>query len=434
MSSSASLKRSGIALAASLAFAAVPVAAQAAPVNLATSGPFVVLGGSTVTNTGPSVLNGDLGVAPGTALVGFGLPAVVNGATHANDAVARQAQADLTTAYDVAAGQAVTRDLTGTDLGGQALPAGAYRYASSAQLTGTVTLDAQGDPNAQFVFMIGSTLTTASASSVVLINGASPCNVFWQVGSSATIGTTTAFQGNVLALTSISVNTGASVIGRTLARNGAVTLDTNVLSNSQCAAGTTSPIPPADTTPTNPTPTPPTDTTPVPPAPTPPAETSPSGPTPTPPTETSPSGPAPTAPAGTGPAPASPAPVAAITSSRPGSTSPAPAGEATSISTVARKGKTVMRRAPFASCTAGFRATVRGRGIKQVVFSLDGKRIASRARSPFKVYVRAAPGRHKVTARVTFKDATRPRVLTLGYRPCAAAVLRPRRGPSRFAG
>ncbi len=204
---------------------------------------------------------------------------------------------------------------------------------------------------------------------------------------------------------------------------------------------------PADTTPTSPTPTPPTDTTPSTPGPTPPAETSPSGPTPTAPAETTPSGPAPTAPAETGPSgptpaapaeagptPTSPALVAAITPSRPGSTSPAAADGATSISTVARKGKTVMRRAPFASCTAGFRATVRGRGIKQVVFSLDGKRIASRARSPFKVYVRAAPGRHKVTARVTFKDATRPRVLTLGYRPCAAAVLRPRRGPSRFAG
>ena len=170
----------------------------------------MVLGGSTVTNTGPSVLNGDLGVAPGTALVGFGLPAVVNGATHDNDAVANQAQADLTTAYNVAAGQPVApaNDLTGTDLGNRTLTAGAYRYTSSAQLTGPLTLDAQGDPNAQFVFEIGSALTTAPASSVVLINGASPCNVYWQVGSSATLDTTTAFQGNLMALTSISLNNG----------------------------------------------------------------------------------------------------------------------------------------------------------------------------------------------------------------------------------
>ena len=129
----------------------------------------MVLGGATVTNTGPSVLNGELGVSPGTALVGFGLPAVVNGATHANDAVAAQAQADLTTAYNVAAGQPVSpaNDLTGTDLGNRI----ADRRAPTAtprraQLTGALTLDAQGDPNAQFVFQIGSALTTASASSV----------------------------------------------------------------------------------------------------------------------------------------------------------------------------------------------------------------------------------------------------------------------------
>jgi hypothetical protein len=231
--------RAAVAMATTLAFVAVPAAAQAAPVNLATASPFVVLGGSTVTNTGPSVLNGDLGVSPGTALVGFGLPAVVNGATHANDAVAAQAQSDLTTAYDVAAAEPVApaNDLTGTDLGNRTLTAGAYRYTSDAQLTGPLTLDAQGDPNAQFVFEIASALTTASASSVVLINGASPCNVYWQVGSSATLGSTTAFQGNLMALTSISLNNGASVIGRLLARNGQVSLINNVLDTSQCATG-----------------------------------------------------------------------------------------------------------------------------------------------------------------------------------------------------
>jgi uncharacterized repeat protein (TIGR01451 family) len=234
------VKRAGrvaAALAVVFAFTAIPAAAQASQVNLATASPFVVLGGQAVTNTGPSVLNGDLGVAPGTALTGFGSPAVVNGATHDNDGVAKQAQSDLTNAYDVAAGQPLTADLSGTDLGNRTLTAGAYKFTSSAQLTGPLTLDGQGDPNAQFVFQVASTLTTASASSVLLINQASPCNVFWQIGSSATLGTTTAFQGNLMALTSISLNNGATVRGRMLARNGAVTLINNVLDGSRCGTG-----------------------------------------------------------------------------------------------------------------------------------------------------------------------------------------------------
>ena len=233
----------GIALAAALALFAVPAAAQAAPVNLATASPFVALAGTTVTNTGPSVLNGDLGVAPGTALTGFGFPAVVNGATHENDGVASQAQSDLTNAYNVAAGQPVAPadDLSGTNLGNRTLGPGAYRYTSDALLTGALTLDAEGDPNAQFVFEIGSALTTASASSIVLVNGASPCNVYWQVGSSATLGTTTAFEGNLMALTSISLNNGASVIGRMLARNGQISLINNVLTKPLCANESTTP-------------------------------------------------------------------------------------------------------------------------------------------------------------------------------------------------
>ena len=219
---------------------AIPIAANAAPVNLATAQPFVVLGGAGVTNTGPSVLNGDLGVTPGTSLSGFGAPAVVNGATHANDAVAAQAQADLTTAYNVAAGQPIApgNELTGVDLGGLTLSPGAYGYSTSAQLTGQLTLDAHGDPNAQFVFVIGSTLTTASASSVILTNGASPCNVFWKIGSSATFGSGTAFEGNVMALTSISLNSGVTVLGRALARNGEVTLINDVLTLPGCATET----------------------------------------------------------------------------------------------------------------------------------------------------------------------------------------------------
>jgi hypothetical protein len=227
-----------IAVLACLAFAAIPAVAQAGAVNLGTTQPFVVLSGAGVTNTGPSVLNGDLGVSPGTSLTGFSAPATVNGATHANDAVAAQAQADLTNSYNVAAGQPVPPGnvLTGTNLGGRTLSPGAYGFSSSAELTGQLTLDAHGDPNAQFVFVIGSTLTTASASSVILTNGASPCNVFWKVGSSATFGTTTAFEGNVFALTSISVNNGVTVLGRLLARNGAVTLINDVLTAPGCAA------------------------------------------------------------------------------------------------------------------------------------------------------------------------------------------------------
>ena len=235
-------RRAGIAFVMAIAFAAMPAAAQAAPVNLATVSPFVVLGGTTVTNTKASVLNGDLGVAPGTALTGFDV-AVVNGATHANDGVAKTAQADLTTAYNVAAEQPVSggNNLSNTDLGERTLTPGAYGFTSSAQLTGALTLDAKGDPDAQFVFEIAEGLTTAPASSVVLVNGASPCNVFWQVGSSATLDTTTVFQGNLMALTSISLNNGASVIGRVLARNGQVSLINNVLTRPLCAAGSTPP-------------------------------------------------------------------------------------------------------------------------------------------------------------------------------------------------
>jgi hypothetical protein len=201
--------------------------AQVAPL-LGQAGSFGVLGGSALTNTGPSVLFGDVGLSPGTAVSGFP-PGVYSGMLHVADAVALQAKSDLVTAYDVAAGQAFDADLTDQDLGGMVLGAGVYRFASSAQLTGTLTLDAAGDPNAVFIFQIGSTLTTASEARVEVINGGAGCNVFWQVGSSATLGTTTRFVGNILALTSITLNTGASVAGRLLARNGAVTLDNNTL-------------------------------------------------------------------------------------------------------------------------------------------------------------------------------------------------------------
>src|ERR1700722_4167902 len=233
----------GILLGSGLAFAAFPAVANASAVNLGTASPFVVLAAAGATNTGPSVLNGDLGVYAGTSLSGFGSPAVVNGATHDDDAVAGKAQNDLTTAYNVAAGQPVKlgNDLTGTNLGNRTLQAGAYSFSSSAQLTGRLTLDAAGDPNAQFVFEIGSTLTTASASSVRLINGASPCNVYWQIGSSATLGTTPAFKGTVMAHVSIPLNDASTVQGRLLASTGAVVLHNNVIDGSMCGTNTTPP-------------------------------------------------------------------------------------------------------------------------------------------------------------------------------------------------
>ena len=187
---------------------------------------FTVLGGSTVTNTNtPTTVTGDLGVSPGSAVTGFPPGTVTGGTIHAADAAAALAQSELTTEYIAQAGTACATDLTGQDLGGQTLVPGVYCFSTSAQLTGTLTLDAQGNPNAVFLFQIGSSLTTASGSSVVLINGASSCNVSWQVGSSATLGTGTSLAGRILALTSITLNTGAGVTGSVLARNGAVTLD-----------------------------------------------------------------------------------------------------------------------------------------------------------------------------------------------------------------
>ena len=218
-----------------LLYGASPASAQTAP-PLGALQSFGVLASSTVTNTGSSVVTGDLGVSPGSAVIGFPPGLVVSGTIHAADAVALAAQNALTTAYNVVASQACTQDLTGQDLGGKTLTAGVYCFSSSAQLTGILTLNAQGNANAVFIFKMGSTLTTASASSVVMSSGGLAGNVFWQVGSSATLGTTTSFAGNILALASITVTTGAHVTGRTLARTGAVTLDTNAVSATTCGA------------------------------------------------------------------------------------------------------------------------------------------------------------------------------------------------------
>lgn len=212
-----------------------------------TVGTFGVLAGSTVTNSGPTVVTGNLGVSPGTAITGFtgiapGGPGVVNGTIHSADAFALQAQNELTTAYNAAAGAASTATVAG-DLGGLTLFPGVYTSSSSLGITGTVTLDALGNPNAQFIFQIASALTTATSSNVNLINGAQASNVYWQIGSSATLGTTSTFSGNILALSSISLGTGAVLQGRALARNGAVTLLSNLV-NSPAGPGGPGPVTP----------------------------------------------------------------------------------------------------------------------------------------------------------------------------------------------
>jgi len=205
--------------------------AAAINVDLGTADPFAVLAGSAVTNTGSSTIHGSVGVSPGSAISGFPPGLVSGGTIHNMDATSAQAQSDLTNAYNFAAGEVCNLNLTGQNLGGLTLTSGVYCFDSSAQLTGALTLNAQGNSNAVFVFQIGDTLTTASNSSVVFINGGQGDSVFWKVGSSATLGTSTAFAGNILALTSITLNTTASIqCGRALARNGAVTLDDNLVS------------------------------------------------------------------------------------------------------------------------------------------------------------------------------------------------------------
>jgi hypothetical protein len=395
MSSSTS-KRGFAGVVLALALLAAPAAAQAAPVGLGTAGPFVVLAGAKVTNVGPSVLNGNLGISPGTELEGFGLPAVIIGSTHATNEVAAKAQLDLTTAYDVAAGQSVlaANDLSGTDLGERKLSPGTYRYNAAALLTGALTLDAEGDPNAEFVFQIGSQLTTESASSVLLVNGASPCNVYWQVGSSADLGTTTAFQGNLMALTSISLKNGATVLGRMLARNGQVSLINNVLTRPLCETGPT----------------------------TPPEEETPGG---------GPGTGSPGTPGGTPGSTPAPSAGSALT---PGRTLPGRGAPGAKGSRPSRNGTARVQPAPREACTEGFRVAVNGKMIERVRFSLDGKSIGARTGAPFAMSVRAAPGAHQVRVRITFKDATRAKTVTLPYEACAAALLSPRGGPSTFTG
>ena len=235
--------------------ASQPAVAATAPVGLGTAGSFAVLAGTTVTNTGPSTISGDLGVSPGTAVTGFPPGTVTDGTIHSADGVAESAQSDLTTAYNDAAGRSPTANVPAFIGAGQTLAPGVYKASSSLEVGGSLTLNAGGDPHAVFIFQAPSTLITDSATSVVLTNGAQACNVFWQVGSSATLGTASAFAGSILALTSISVNTGDTIAGRALARNGAVTLDDDTITTPSCVITPPTPTPTPTVTRPEPTPT-----------------------------------------------------------------------------------------------------------------------------------------------------------------------------------
>lgn len=358
----------GLACLAALTLATGAQAQAQSAVGLGTAGSYAVLSGSSVTNTGPSVINGDLGVSPGTALTGFP-PGTVNGATHVGDAAAAQAQADLTVAYDDAAGRGPASTVSG-DLGNQTLAPGVYRSGSSLGLTGTLTLDGQANPDSVFILQAGSSLTTASGSRVALINGAQACNVFWQIGSSATLGTSSTFVGSILALTSISVNDGVTVDGRLLARNGAVTLINDTVTTPRCAAQGTD------------------------------GATGGTGGT-----------------DGTGGT---------------GGTGGTPQVAEETPDQVGPPGVPVLppafRRGPCVERT--FRINVTGSGIERVVFSVRGRRIANQTWSPFAVLVqRARPG-SIVRARVTFiDDARAAQTLRVPVRACSQG--RARVSPSR---
>jgi hypothetical protein len=223
----------GIAFITLAAFGTQSAMAATATVNLGTASSFAVLAGSEITNTGPTTISGDIGLSPGTAISGFPPGSQTSGATYVANGVALTAENDLITASNSAASRSPYVTVSG-DLGGSTLVSGVYRSTSSMGLTGTVTLNGAGNPDAVFIFEAGSTLTTATTSTVVLENGAQACNVFWQVGSSATLGTTTNFAGSILASTSITLNTGATVNGRVLALGGAVTMDDNTITVPTC--------------------------------------------------------------------------------------------------------------------------------------------------------------------------------------------------------
>lgn len=378
-----------------VALAAPAAAAQAAqaPVGLGTAGAYAVLGASTVTNTGPSVVNGDVGVAPGTAIVGFP-PGLVNGTSHAADAASAQAQADLTAAYGDAAGRTPPA-LLPADAGGLFLTAGVHRRASALGLTGDVTLDAQGDPDAVFVLQAGA-LTASSDSSVQLTNRAQACKVFWVIETSATLGTDAAFAGDVFAQQSITMNTRATLLGRALARSGAVTLDTNTIDVPPCTTGGTAPGPGGD--PGGPV------VTPGVPAP---------GPGATPPAAVPP-----------GPVPPSGGSGAPPRAAAPGDGTAVLATEPRSV------GRTAARFGTRRCVDRTFRAVVTGTRIRDVAFFVDGHWVNTQDRAPFAARIRLRRGAHKLRAKVRFRDATPTRNVAFRFKPCAQA----RRAVPSFTG
>jgi hypothetical protein len=251
----------GLALTLAISLVTTGVRANAAgptTVNLGSAAAFAVLAGTpAVTNTGPTTILGDVGIHPAAAVTGFP-PGIVNGTIHAGDAVALNAKSALVTAYNDAAGRTPAVVVAGGTLGGQTLVGGVYNSGGfTLGLTGTVTLNGQNDPSSVWIFQATSDLITASSSTVAFINGAQPCNVFWQVTSSATLGSGSSFVGTILALTSITMASAVTVNGRALARNGDVTLINDTITRSTCASTPASTATPTPTTaPTAPTATP----------------------------------------------------------------------------------------------------------------------------------------------------------------------------------
>jgi len=388
-------------------------------VPLATAGNFGVLAGSGMTNTGVSTIVGDVGSSPTPSQPGFGpCPATdcvkLTGTNHndadPNDAVTQKAKADLTIAYNDAFGRTGGTAVSAPLGGGTTLVSGVYTSAADLFVGGDLTLDGGGDPNAVFIFQAKTgTLKTAAGSTsgipntrVLLSNGAQACNVFWQVGSSATIQTYTKFVGTILADTSITVNTGATLdTGRVLARTGAVTLDTNTIKSATCS--TPPPPPPSDTTP--PPPPPPSDTTPPPSDITPPSD---STPPPSPPSDTAAPAPSDNT---TAPAPSNNTAAPVLSPAAPPSAAPNPTNVA---ATVQRPTGFARLSGPDGPVRGPFIVSVTGRAITEVTYYVDGKRIgtvrAKAGRKKFSMTInprRQSRRVHQVTARVKFTPRSR---------------------------
>jgi ice-binding like protein len=385
------LKRTGrvaAALAVGCAFAVPAAHAATANVDLGTATPFSVLAYSTVTNTGSSSMWGNLGLTPGSSVTGA--PAV-GGATYVNDPgnVALNAKNALTNAH-VNTANRVSSGGTGADLAGQVFKTGVWTASTQLNLTGVVTLDGENNPNSVFIFQVPTSLTTGVASRVALINRANPCNVYWVVGAETTLDTGTSFVGTVMGGTAITDNGFSTVNGRLLVNTDAVNLHTTTIVHSACTANDDN---------TN--------------------DSIPAGPT---------------APGGTGGTPTTPAGSTPANQAAPASQSATPTRAGTARLARPPRSRT-SRRNGGPACTAGFRAKVSGRMIRRVIFRLDGRYLGTDTTSAFTQRVKAASaGRHVISARVGFKDATHSRTLKFRYRACAAQALRPRQGPSQFTG